>query len=145
MTENTAPRHSVSVAGAVIHDGRFLAIQRRDNAHWEPPGGVLELGETIEDGLRREIREETGLDVEPLRLTGVYKNMNRAIVALVFECTVTGGVLNTSDETRAFAWLTPDEVRERMDEAFAIRLLDAIGSGPVHVRSHDGAVLNPAR
>ena len=64
---NTAsPKHSVSVAAVITDDhGRALLIQRADNGHWEPPGGVLELGETIEDGLRREVREETGLDVEP--------------------------------------------------------------------------------
>ena len=76
------PRHSVSVAGVITDDhGRALLIQRADNHRWEPPGGVLELGETIHDGLRREVREETGLDIEPLALTGVYKNMSRAIIA----------------------------------------------------------------
>ncbi len=70
-------RHSVSVAGVITDDhGRALLIQRRDNQRWEPPGGVLEPGETIYDGLRREVREETGLEVEPIALTGVYKNMN---------------------------------------------------------------------
>jgi 8-oxo-dGTP diphosphatase len=64
-----------------------LAFQRRDNQQWEPPGGVLELNETFEDGVRREVREETGVDVEVERLTGVYKNMPRGIVAaLVFRC-----------------------------------------------------------
>ena len=81
------PKHSVSVAGIVVRDdGRILAIQRRDNQHWEPPGGVLELDETFEEGVRREVREETGVDVEVERLTGVYKNMPRCIVALVFRC-----------------------------------------------------------
>ena len=73
----------MSVAAAVVDDdGRLLAIRRRDNGHWEPPGGVLELDETIEDGLVREVHEETGLTVKPERLTGVYKNMERGIVAL---------------------------------------------------------------
>lgn len=41
------PKHSVSVAAVITDDqGRALLIQRRDNGHWEPPGGVLELGET---------------------------------------------------------------------------------------------------
>jgi 8-oxo-dGTP diphosphatase len=80
-------RHSVSVSGVITDDhGRALLIQRRDNHRWEPPGGVLELAESIEDGLRREVREETGLDVEPGTLSGVYKNMSRGIVALVFRC-----------------------------------------------------------
>ena len=139
----TSPRHSVSVAAAVIDDrGRALAIRRRDNGHWEPPGGVLELGETIYDGLRREVAEETGLLVEPDALTGVYKNMTRGIVALVFRCHVVGGTERTSSETDRIAWLTPDQVRERMTEAYAVRLLDALRN-PDHpiIRAHDGVHL----
>jgi ADP-ribose pyrophosphatase YjhB (NUDIX family) len=66
--------------------------QRRDNGHWEPPGGVLELAESIIDGLRREVREGTGIEIQPDQLTGVYKNMPRGIVALVFRAHVIGGV-----------------------------------------------------
>ena len=87
-------RHSVSVAGVVIdEDDRALVIRRRDNAHWEPPGGILERDETITEGLIREVREETGLLVEPIALTGVYKNLSRGIVALVFRCRAAGGIL----------------------------------------------------
>jgi len=58
------PQHSVSVAGVVVRDdGRVLAIRRADNGTWEPPGGVLELSETLEDGVRREVYEETGVKV----------------------------------------------------------------------------------
>ncbi|MDH6705885.1 ADP-ribose pyrophosphatase YjhB (NUDIX family) [Kitasatospora sp. MAA19] len=61
---NPTPLHSVSVAGAVVReDGRVLAIRRAGNGTWEPPGGVLELTETVEDGLRREIFDETGIKV----------------------------------------------------------------------------------
>ena len=75
----TGPRHSVSVAAAIIaEDGTVLAIERRDNNHWEPPGGILELDEGPLDGLRREVLEETGLHIEPIALSGVYKNMQRA-------------------------------------------------------------------
>jgi 8-oxo-dGTP pyrophosphatase MutT (NUDIX family) len=67
-------RYSVSVAGVVVReDGKLLAIRRRDNGHWEPPGGVLESGEPIHVGLVREVAEETGVDVVPQALTGVYQ------------------------------------------------------------------------
>ena len=143
--DNQPPRHSVSISGVITDDhGRALLIQRRDNHHWEPPGGVLELGETIHDGLRREIREETGLDVEPVALTGVYKNMTRAIIALVFRCKITGGDLATTDEVASFRWATGADVAELADEAYAVRVLDALNGGePAAVRHHDGVHLIP--
>ena len=141
-------QHSVSVAAVVTDDhGQVLLIQRRDNHRWEPPGGVLELGETIDDGLRREAREETGLDVEPITLTGVYKNMPRGIIALVFACKATGGALTVSDEVTDFRWVDQEEVADLADEAYAIRILDALNhdAAPA-VRAHDGVrLLAPGR
>jgi 8-oxo-dGTP diphosphatase len=136
-------RHSVSVAGVVVDDeGRCLIVQRCDNGHWEPPGGVLKIDEAIPDGLRREVQEETGLVVEPVALTGIYKNMRRGIVALVFRCRPAGGALTTNEEACAFRWATADEVRSLLSEAYAIRVLDALNSAhPPAVRQHDGTHL----
>jgi 8-oxo-dGTP diphosphatase len=140
ILETQHPRHSVSVAGVITDDhGRALLIQRRDNHRWEPPGGVLELAESIHDGLRREVREETGLDVEPIALTGVYKNLTRGIVALVFRCKVTGGHLTTNDEAAAFRWASQSDLDSLMTEAYAIRVFDALQPGQATtVRTHDG-------
>ncbi|QBJ90586.1 NUDIX domain-containing protein [Streptomyces seoulensis] len=134
----------MSVAGVVVReDGRLLAIRRADNGAWQLPGGILELDETPEAGVAREVLEETGIHVEVDELTGVYKNLSRGIVALVFRCKPSGGIERTSSESTAVSWLTPDEVSERMSEVFAVRLLDALdGNGP-HVRSHDGKRLIP--
>ncbi|MET7383264.1 NUDIX domain-containing protein [Streptomyces sp. NPDC005526] len=142
----STPLHSVSVAGVVVReDGRLLAMRRADNGTWELPGGVLELDETPEAGVAREVLEETGIHVEVDELTGVYKNTTRGIVALVFRCKPSGGIERTSTESTAVEWLTADEVSERMAEVFAIRLLDALdGNGP-HVRSHDGKHLTAAK
>ena len=133
-------RHSVSVAGVITDDhGRALLVQRRDNHRWEPPGGVLELGESIDDGLRREIREETGLEIEPVALTGVYKNMKHGIIALVFRCKATAGEPGTSDETEAFRWADEAEVSALTSEAYAVRVLDALhDEGSAAIRKHDG-------
>ena len=131
--------HSVSVAGVITDDGRALLIRRLDTLHWEPPGGVLELDEPIENGLRREVREETGLMIEPVTLTGVYKNMARGIVALVFRCNVISGHPTVNDEVSEFRWAKPEEVIAMADEAFAIRVLDALADRPAPaVRHHDG-------
>jgi 8-oxo-dGTP diphosphatase len=141
----SSPRHSVSVAAAITNQaGQLLAVRRRDNGHWEPPGGILELDETIQAGLVREVSEETSLRVEPEALTGVYKNMRRGIIALVFRCRIIDGEPGATSEADEVTWLTPDQVRELMDEAYATRLLDALEPGPVAIRAHDGLSLLPS-
>jgi 8-oxo-dGTP diphosphatase len=136
-------RYSVSVAGVIVDDeGRALIIQRRDNGHWEPPGGILEHGETIEDGLRREVHEETGLNVAPVRLTGIYQNLPRHIIAVVFRCKMVGGRLRTNAEAKDFCWAEPSKVTDLMTEAYALRVLDAQADADVvAVREHDGVHL----
>ncbi len=138
-----SPRHSVSVAAVVVDDQeRALLIRRRDNGHWEPPGGILELDEDILDGMRREVAEETGLQVVPSALTGVYKNMTRGIVALVFRCYQTGGQATTATETAEIRWATRAEVADLADPAYAIRVIDALEfATPPAVRAHDGVRL----
>ncbi|MFJ2174469.1 NUDIX hydrolase [Streptomyces sp. NPDC087851] len=134
----------MSVAGVIVDDhGRALLIKRRDNGHWEPPGGVVEAGETLPDALRREVLEETGIKIAlPATLTGVYKNMTGLIVSLVFRCQAIEGQPTAGDETRALRWVTRDEVAELADEAYAIRVKDALDAVfPPAVRAHDGVKL----
>lgn len=141
---STERPHSVSVAGVIVDDaGRALLIKRRDNGKWEPPGGVLEPGESIPDALQREVLEETGIKIAlPATLTGVYKNMTRLIVSMVFRCEAIDGTPTTGAETRALRWATREEVIELADEAYAIRVLDALDhTAPPAVRAHDGVQL----
>jgi 8-oxo-dGTP diphosphatase len=140
MTE--LPRHSVSVTGIVVRDdGRVLAIQRYDDGHWVPPGGVLELAETPSEGVAREVLEETGIKVHAEQLTGVYKNMRRGIVTLAFRCAIIGGHTHPTSEARRVAWLTVDEATQDMVEARAVRVTDALSNKTPVVRVHDGTRL----
>ncbi|PJN36066.1 NUDIX hydrolase [Streptomyces sp. CB02959] len=134
----------MSVAGVIVDDrGRALLIQRRDNGQWEPPGGVLEPGETIPQALQREVLEETGIKIAlPATLTGIYKNMTGLIVSMVFRCEEIDGTPTTGEETRALRWATREEVTKLADEAYAIRVLDALdATSPPAVRAHDGVKL----
>jgi 8-oxo-dGTP pyrophosphatase MutT (NUDIX family) len=161
------PRQVVGVAGVVVDDaGHALAVQRRTPPRWELPGGALEVGETLADGLVREVEEETGLLVEPLRLTGVYQNMALGPVALVFLCRRVSGTVRLSEETQAWRWLDRAEIAALMPPAWSSRFTDALtvwedltsgstsgaasgstsqlGSGwtaEVPVRAHDGVDL----
>jgi 8-oxo-dGTP diphosphatase len=133
------PRHSVSVAAVICDDqDRVLVVQRQDNGEWQIPGGVLELAESIHDGLRREVLEETGVTIEPVRLTGVYKNVKLAVVALVFRSRVVAGEPGPTEESAAVDWWPVTTVEQRMSETFSIRVLDAIDSHEAAIRIHDG-------
>lgn len=134
----TTPKHSVSVAGIVVRDdSRVLVIKRDDNGQWEAPGGVLELDESFEAGVRREVLEETGLEVTVERITGVYKNLTHGIVALVYRCRPAGGEPHATEEAREIRWMTKEEVQIAMVPAFAVRVLDAFEEAP-RSRAHDG-------
>lgn len=136
-----APTHSVSVAGVVIDvDKRVLVIRRRDNGHWEAPGGVLELGETFEQGVEREVLEETGVQVSVEALTGVYKNMSRGIVALVYRCSIKAGHPRASNEATSVRWVDRDQIDSLMSPAYAARVHDAFHS-TASSRAHDGVDL----
>jgi ADP-ribose pyrophosphatase YjhB (NUDIX family) len=101
---------------------------------------VLELEETFEAGVRREVREETGVEVTVERLSGVYKNLPRGVVALVFRCRPESDAVTSTDEASRIGWLTVDEITEHMDPAYAVRVTDALSDAPV-TRAHDGTNL----
>jgi 8-oxo-dGTP diphosphatase len=136
---NDSPRHSVSVTGVVVRpDGLILAIKRADDGRWVPPGGVLELDESHQDGVVREIYEETGIKVNPIRLTGVYKNMRLGVVSLAFRCEVIGGEMHTSSESTRVEWISVSDAVTSMPEARAVRVTDALRDDGPFVRIHDG-------
>ncbi len=139
---NELPRHSVSVTGVVVReDGLILAIKRADDGRWVPPGGVLELDESPHDGVVREVYEETGVKVRPVKLTGVYKNMQLGVVSLAFRCEVLGGEIHTSDEATRTEWVSLSDAVDEMPEARAVRVTDALRDDGPFVRIHDGNVI----
>ena len=119
----------------------MLAIKRADNGEWVLPGGIVELDEDPRDTVRREVFEETCVIVEPMDLTGVYKNMRLGVVSLVFRCRPLSGAAKPTAEATEVAWLDRNQVTARMAEAFAVRLIDAFETGEPRIRIHDGQQL----
>ena len=101
--------HFVSVAGLVCNDKDEILLLKSPNRGWEYPGGMVEPGETLQDALIREIKEETGIDVEITGFIGVCKNIQKDIVNIDFSCKYIGGDLVTSDESLEVKWVRKDE------------------------------------
>jgi len=113
-------------------------MQRHESGPNRPRPRRARAGESIEEGLGREVRKKTGLTVEPVSLTGVYKNMNRGIAALVFRCRLLGWQLTANDEVTEFHWTTADEVANMVSETYAVRVLDTLQDNATPaVRQHD--------
>ncbi len=81
--------------------------------YWSLPGGVVEIGEHLQEGIRREVLEETGLEVEPLRVLTIFERIMRDrkdkpeyhYVLIDYLCRVIGGVLQASDDVSRVAWV----------------------------------------
>lgn len=98
--ESGKPTFTVGAFAVVLDaNGAVLLGHRADRDLWALPGGVVEHGETPWAAVVRETREETGIEVEPVRLAIVDWKTRLADVVFVFECRVSGGTLATSAET----------------------------------------------
>lgn len=78
-----------------------LFVRRNDSRTWAPPGGAIERGELPTDAIKREVEEETGLKVMPVRLVGLYYRPEKpaGLLVFVFRCIQRGGELSTSRES----------------------------------------------
>ena len=101
--------HFVSVAGLVYNDKDEVLLLESPRRGWEYPGGMVEPGETLQDALIREIKEETGADVEITGFIGVCKNIQKDVVNIDFSCKYIGGELATSDESLHVKWVNKDD------------------------------------
>ena len=102
------------VVGALPVTGEQVYLARRAIEpamdRWTYPGGFLELGESAQEGARRETEEETELRVEIGRLIGVYSRPHIGIITVVFEASVVGGRPEPAAETSEVRAFGPDEI-----------------------------------
>lgn len=124
MTEREYPDRPIVGVGAVIFDKDRVMLVKRGHApmqgEWSLPGGALELGETLENGVRREVFEETGLTVEPVSIVEVFDRIacDQAgrvqfhYVLVDYLCRVTGGSAACASDAVDLRWAARDDLGE---------------------------------
>ncbi|WP_232337424.1 NUDIX domain-containing protein [Thermoactinomyces sp. CICC 23799] len=141
------PNSIVPAASAVVlnYDGKILLHKRKDNALWSLPVGAMELGESIEETIIREVKEETGLDIKVEKLIGIYTDPGHRIAyddgevrqqfSICFECKVTGGELSVSEESHQVGFFGVEEIEQLdMHPAQRVRIND-------HLKQQDRAFI----
>jgi ADP-ribose pyrophosphatase YjhB (NUDIX family) len=132
----------VVAVSAFVQDerGRLLMIRRTDNDLYSIPGGAQDVGETIGQAVIREVKEETGIDVEPTGIIGVYSDPKHVIAytdgevrqqfSICFRARPVGGGLRTSNESSEVHWVSREDldalnihpsIRLRIDHGFEVR------------------------
>ena len=137
LREDGHPRHIVAVMGVVTDARGRLLLVRGERRGWESPGGQVELGEDLPAALRREVREESGCEVEVGRLVGVYSNLGRPESGVAeqlnfaFSCAWLSGEPGAGDECLDSGWFSATEAL-RLVEApqQAGKLRDALAAAP---------------
>ena len=126
------PVHIVAAGGFVENAvGEILLVKTRRDGQWVFPGGQVEVGENLIDGVIREVKEESGIDVKVSHLVGIFSNTatyeGHSGVKIVptkvmfdFVCEPIGGNLTTSDETSDSRWVSKEKVLD-MVSAPALR------------------------
>lgn len=128
------PDHPVVGVGAVIvRDGKALIVKRAHDprkGEWSLPGGRVELGETLVDATRREIKEETGLEVEVGPVVEVFDRVHRLdgrvryhFVIVDYLCTSMRGVVRAGDDAEDVTWVAPRELEQYGVNEHAARVI----------------------
>lgn len=106
------PTHYVSVAALVTNDKGEILLINSPWRGWEYPGGLIEPGETFQEALKREVREEAGAEIEITGFVGICKNIEKDIVNIDFTARYIGGELKTSEESTEVVWASPQQAME---------------------------------
>lgn len=116
------PKRPILGVGALIFQrNRILLVERGKQplkGWWSLPGGVLETGELLADGIRREVKEETGLDVEPIEVIEIFERImpdgdgrtEYHYVLVDYICRVKSGAAHPATDVSALAWVAEHDL-----------------------------------
>lgn len=117
------------VKALIVNEGKFLVMHNSGVKEdlWELPGGRMEYGETAEETLMREISEETGVTVKPIKLLDTWNLVKSEyqITGIIYLCILEKGKVRLSDEHDAFKWINlGTESLDLMYDVFKVRMMN---------------------
>lgn len=116
---------TIGIFGIIFDEQkRVLLCHRRDYDLWNLPGGTLENGESPWDGVKREIKEETGLDAEIESLAGVYSKPDKNEIVFSFVCKVICGETTLNDEADKIEYFEIDKLPSNTSQKQVERIKD---------------------
>ncbi len=134
MKREYPARPIVGVGGVVVDRGRVLLIRRGREpmkGEWSIPGGVVELGESLGAAVRRELREETGLEIQPVAVLEVFDRIVRRkgrvryhYVIVDYACRKRGGRLRPASDVREARWVRPQDLPRYRLSPKALRVIE---------------------
>lgn len=125
---------------AIIFDEqrRVLLCHRNDYDLWNLPGGGLEIGESPWDGVIREVKEEVGLDVEVVRLQGVYSKPDKNEIVFSFICKHIGGKMTLTDEADLIQYFPFEDMPKNTSPNQLARIKDALSESNLVLKVQTG-------
>lgn len=128
----------VGVGGVIVQEGRVLLVRRGTEplrGRWSIPGGLIDIGESLHQAVIREVREETGLDIEPLELVELLDRIHREgdrvryhYVIADYLCRVIGGNLKAASDAEEVRWVNRAEWNSHSAlqlEPITVRVIEA--------------------
>ena len=125
--------HKVSAAAMVTNDRGEILLVNSPWRGWEYPGGLLEPGETFQQALRREVREEAGVEIEITGFVGICKNVEMNIVNIDFTARYVSVELTPIEESTEVIWATPEQAMELITFPLTRKRLENMLSGDSQV------------
>ncbi len=136
----------VPAVSAIVTDdrGALLLIHRTDNKYWSIPGGGIEPGETVRQATAREVKEETGIDIEVIGIVGIFSDPGhvaayddgevRQEFSICFTTRILGGEIATSSESSEVRFVAPQELGGyRIHESIQARIDQYLAGGEPYI------------
>lgn len=123
------PQFFFSTKALIVKDNKFLVMYNMvaGKKKFDMPGGRMEFGETAEETLAREIKEELNVQIKPIKLIDTWNYMHKEyfqITGIIYYCKITGGEIIISDEHDGYEWIDVDQIAEQFTrKVFLERML----------------------